>query len=143
MSHASMSISRAFGIAFGLGVLLEVAAAFGMLSWAPESVVFLAQYAVLVLLGFLLGRRRGRAYSVAVANTLPFVVLWFVFGYVRMNFLQHETPPNWTAEQDYQAWLGYIFANVLFLPLAFAASALGVLLARVTKRVTGSADSAA
>ena len=129
----AMNISRAFGVAFGIAVLLELADAFGPFSLVPTPVLVVTQYLVLLGLGVLLGRG-GHSYSMAMANALPFVFLWVAFGYVRMVWLPHENPPNWTPEHNRDAWLGYILANVIFLPLALGASCLGMFISRIGKR---------
>jgi hypothetical protein len=123
-----VTISRAFYIAFGCAIAIEAFSFFLSEPSAFVTVLVIAGYLCLVALGFLLGHHSG-PYRIAFANTWPFVLLWLVTGIANMQFRISAAPPNWTAETMRSAQWGYVMASILFLPLAFGASALGVWLA--------------
>ena len=89
---------------------------------------------MLLLLGFLIASA-GRGYGLALSLTWPFAVLWLGVGMLNFLLGRGGVPPDWTPENETQAFYGYLYAWLLFLPLAFASTAFGVLLGRVFKRV--------
>jgi hypothetical protein len=122
-----VTISRAFYIAFGCALAIEAFRFFLPESGTFATVLVIASYLCLVGLGFLLGHHSA-PYRTAFANTWPFVLLWLVTGIAYIQF--NEAPPKLTAENTRSAQWGYVIASILFLPIAFGASALGVWLAR-------------
>ena len=129
-----MTIHRAFFITFSFAALVEVLNWF--LPWPSQiaAIIFFAGYLLLVVLGYLLASA-GRGYGLAFSLTLPFAVLWLGVGMLNYLLGHSENPPDWTPEKETQALYGFVFAWLLFLPLAFASSAFGVFLERVLKRV--------
>ena len=86
--------------------------------------------------------RKNLGYGAAFVNMLPFVVLWFLVGILSMQF-RGVNPPGWSAHDEQLALLGFVFASILILLLAFGASALGVLLGRIARRLHGHSSNAA
>jgi hypothetical protein len=125
-----MSTGRAFAITFGCAVAVEVARLLFEPLGALDHVLFVLGYLVLALLGFLIAHR-DRPYRSASALTLPFLVLWLALG--MLYGMLEGTSAAWTAEDRRRAGLGYMIATLMFAPLAFLASALGVWLGRRLK----------
>ena len=123
-----MTISRAFYIAFGCALAIEAIRFFLPQPGALSTALIIAGYLCLIALGFLLGHQ-SQPYRVAFANTWPFVLLWIALGIASVWSPLAEVPPNWSAAEMREALWGYVLASVLFLPVAFGASALGVWLA--------------
>ena len=123
-----MTITRAFGVTFALAVASEIARS--VLGAVPlvNDIIFVFGYVLLVALGFMLALG-GLRYSKALANTWPFVVLWFLAGI--LNLRLGASPPDWSAQDQANAYWGYVIATIMFLPLAFGASAFGVWLGRI------------
>ena len=133
---ATMTIERAFGTTFGAAVLLEVVrVAFVRDSTIIAICTSVVGYLALVVLGFLLARA-GHSYRTAFANMWPFVILWLVVGLVDITFDPRGWPPGlYTAENVSKARWGFVLATILYLPIAFAAAALGVFGARLARRI--------
>ena len=129
-----MTVRRAFLVTFSFAALVEVLHWF--LPWPSQlaAITFLAGYLVLIVLGFLIASA-GRGYVLALSLTLPFAVLWLGVGMLNFLLGRGEVPPHWTPDKETQAFYGYLFAWLLFLPLAFASSTFGVLLERIFKRI--------
>jgi len=128
-----MTTARAFSVTFALAVVCE---AIGFaLDGKPsigEVILFGLGYALLVALGFLVAQC-GHGYATAFASTWPFVLLWFLVGVFNMAWDRSATPPGFAHDHPSPFW-GYVVATVMFLPLAFGASALGVWLRRFVRR---------
>jgi hypothetical protein len=136
-----VTIERAFAITFSVAIVLEA------LQWlvtipALSPFAFWAGYLLLVALGFMLGRK-SHPYRTAFANTWPFVLLWLVVGWVGIGAGRGYHPPGWTDETTRLAQWGWLIGNILYLPVAFAAPAFGVWLARMFSRRGKNASSAA
>jgi hypothetical protein len=123
-----VTISRAFYITFGCALL--IAAMHFLLTEESDfgTVLVVAGYVCLVGLGFLLGNQ-SQPYRTAFANTWPFVLMWLVMGIACIQ-VQLSGLPHWSAADIRTAQWGYVIASLLYLPVAFVASAVGVWLAR-------------
>ena len=129
-----MTTQRTFFIAFSFAALVEALNWF--LAW-PSTLgasVFFVGYLVLVVLGYLLASA-GRGYVLALTLTWPFALLWLGVGILNFLFGRGENPVGWTSKEETQTFYGFVFAWLLFLPLAFISSAFGVLLKRLAKRI--------
>jgi len=129
-----VSIERTFGITFSIAVALEIVRLVVGYSSPVAEVALWAGYLMLAALGFLLASA-GHSYRTAFANTWPFVILWLVLGLDDLTFDPRAWPPGLnTSENISQARWGYVLACAMFLPVAFAATAIGVLAARLVQR---------
>ena len=112
------------------------------MSIAIDTVFFAAGYVILAAFGFF-AVRSGHGYRYTFSRTWIFIGLWFMAGVANFTLGRGETPSNWTPEKDSQAFWGYVLATVLFLPVAFASSGLGVLTARLMGKLRHGSSSAA
>jgi hypothetical protein len=124
-----VKIERAFAMMFGLAVAVE---ALHWFVFTPPvlHLTFWAGYVILIVLGIMLAREP-QPYRTAFANTWPFVLLWFFVEYAAIRTRHGNFPVDWSDEKSRLAEWGWLIASVLHLPLAFAASTLGVALARM------------
>ena len=76
----------------------------------------------------------GRRYRHVFAYTWAFVAVWFVLGVLDFVLGRADVPVDWSPEKSRLAFQGYLLATVLFLPVAFASSGLGVAMAHVFAR---------
>jgi hypothetical protein len=134
-----MTMQRAFRVTFLATAVLTVAGMFLPLSGVIA--MSLSGYALLAVFGFWAGRS-GATYGKVFFATWPFVALWFGAGLLNFLLGRGETPPGWPPQMDRQAFYGYIFATVLFLPVAFACSGLGMWVARLVSKHTGRSKAA-
>ncbi|MBC9072777.1 hypothetical protein IAI53_12445 [Thauera sp. CAU 1555] len=121
-----MSTIRAFRQTFAAAV------AVGVIDWAlPLAVAEKTMYAgswigylLLVAFGFL-AIREGSRYRYVLRHTWAFVGFWFALGVLSFTLGRTDVPP----EDRVLGLQGYLFATVLFLPVAFASSSLGAAIA--------------
>jgi hypothetical protein len=132
-----MSANRAFRLTFAAAVILEIARLLPI-GETINTVGFWTRYALLLAFGFL-AARGGSGYRYALARTWFFVGLWLAFGVVGAlvdtTLFRSEMAPTLSPDKRWLAFGGYVFATILLLPIAFAASALGVLAARLFSKL--------
>jgi hypothetical protein len=86
---------------------------------------------MLGVLGFL-ATRDGHGYKYVFSRTWLFIALWFSIGVLTaIATLVGLVPAEIPAEERSQAFMGYVFATLLFLPTAFASSWLGFFVYRL------------
>lgn len=96
-----------------------------------DMVVFSIGYVMLGAFGYL-ATRDGHGYKYVFSRTWLFIALWFSIGALKalitfLGLAPAEIPP----EKNFQAFMGYVFATLLFAPIAFASSWLGILVYRL------------
>ncbi len=137
-----MSINRAFGLSFLSALIVEAVLWFVEPTTSLSVVGGWLKYLSLVLLGVLLGRS-GHSYVTAFANACPFALLWATVGYLRTHVPGAHVPPEWAQTAQSYGWWIFLLGAVFTLPLVFAASAVGIWLAKTIWRHTnGSAGPA-
>ena len=102
-------------------------------TWRRWDLLFALGYALLIALGFMLALG-GHGYATAFTSTWPFVLLWFLVGVFNLASSRSVISPGSALDQGGGAFGGYVIATVMFLPLAFGASAFGVSLGRIAGR---------
>jgi hypothetical protein len=127
----SLAFRRTFTIALAVGVIESA---------LPPSVAektlyagFWIGYLLVAAFGFL-ATWEGQRYRHVFTYTWAFVALWFVLGVLNFILGRGDVPVDWSPEKDRLAFQGYLLATVLFLPVAFAASALGAAIAHLFAR---------
>jgi hypothetical protein len=128
-----VTISKAFGLTFGCAVAFEALRYAFSEDSLLRSALYIAGYLLLVVLGFLLGTHP-QPYRTTFAKVWAFVILWFIVGILILRLWSGGLPSEWTADQIGRAQRDYVIVNILFLPLAFASGALGVLLRSLFRR---------
>lgn len=131
-----MTIGRAFWYTFGASLLLTLLNRVPPESSLLTGVLGVLGYLPLFALGFILSRF-DHPYRIARTYTWPFVISWFAAGLLAIHFGLDEVPPDWSAGKTRLAEWGYVLSTIIFLPLAFGASVLGVWLGRRHQRVAG------
>lgn len=123
-----MTLSRRFRILLLGSFLLAYGALLLEDHIKAQTILLLFQYVLMFLAAFDM-RSAGSSAKRAIFTALPFVAIEFSAGllnYARMRL--SEAPPPEGIDLD-RALLGYVFATILFLPLAILAGGLGGLLA--------------
>ena len=133
MGDNIMTIRRAFAITFSVALLIEIIRWFLDYRSPLVTALYALSYLTLIVLGFLL-RRGGHSLSQVFKLTWPFVLLWLLVGLINFALGRGEVPPNWTPEKSRRALYGYLFASLLFLPIAFGASGIGYGFSRLIDR---------
>jgi hypothetical protein len=126
-----MTTPQAFRMTFLIAALMTAAEM--LLPSNGTIATSLAGYAVLTVFGFF-GGRAGETYGRVFSLTWPFVALWFGAGVLNYLLGLGDIPEDWTPQQDRQAFYGYTLATVMFLPVAFACSGVGLWIARLTSK---------
>lgn len=99
-----------------------------------DTVVFVIGYVMLGVFGFL-ATRDGHGYKYVFSRTWLFVALWFSIGVLTiLGTLVGLVPSEIPAEKYSQAFMGYVFATLLFLPIAFASSWFGFFVYRLLSK---------
>ena len=129
MATEPMSIDRAMLLSFAMAVVVALIVFFvdpatPLGRWAPWGASL-----SLVLLGVLLGHA-GHSYRTACANAWPFVLLYVFVGYLRVQIPGAHISPEILHKTQSYGWWVYLFVVALALPIAFAWSSLGVLIAK-------------
>jgi len=130
-----MSPNRAFRLTFATAVAVE-----GVHWMLPTDIAantlfigFVIDYFLLAVFGFL-AVLDGHRYRYVFLATWAFIGLWFAVGVISFIVGRGEVPPDWTPEKTRLAFWGYVFSTVVFLPVAFASSGLGIFAARLVSR---------
>jgi hypothetical protein len=136
-----VSINRAFGLSFLSALIIQA------LLWFVDPTTSLGivggwfKYLSLVLLGVLLGHA-GHSYVTAFANAWPFALLWATVGYLRAHIPGAQVSPEVVHTAQSYGWWIFLFGALFMLPVVFAASAVGIWLAKTIWRRANGAGAA-